>query len=364
MRGPWRSSHFLITRGRRRRRRRRLPRRAHPQPRGDRRARTDYHERPRHRSARPARARRSTTRPATRSACLGIENRELRPRPGAPSVIQNAVIATEDKTFWDNDGVDLGAVARGRPRRTSRRARSSRAARRSPAAREEPDPPPKRDLNRKIREIVLAFRLNKELLEARDPRAVPQHRLLRAELLRHQGGGRALLRHARPGVAVRPAATQHERAHDRRGRAARRARSRARRAYNPFTAPRGARSAAQRSCSSRWSTRATSPRSRRPARPTSRCRSNLKPDRRSCARATTWVEEIQDRLVNDPRYRCSAPRPKERQDRVLKGGLKIYTTLDPAMQTHARRTRSTQIAAGEAGLHWRRSSRSTRRPAR
>ena len=64
---------------------------------------------------------------------------------------------------------------------------------------------------------------------------------------------------------------------------------------------------------------------------------------------TSWAEEIQDVSSTTRVYRCSARRPKERQDRVLNGGLKVYTTKDPAMEQPRRRGGAGP--AREAGLH-------------
>ena len=43
---------------------------------------------------------------------LGIQNRVDVKLSEVPKVIQNAVIAVEDKTFWSNDGIDLNGVFR------------------------------------------------------------------------------------------------------------------------------------------------------------------------------------------------------------------------------------------------------------
>ena len=43
---------------------------------------------------------------------LGSKNRQSISLDQVPQIVIDAVVATEDKTFWDNDGVDLSAVAR------------------------------------------------------------------------------------------------------------------------------------------------------------------------------------------------------------------------------------------------------------
>jgi penicillin-binding protein 1A len=50
---------------------------------------------------------------------------------------------------------------------------------------------------------------------------------------------------------------------------------------------------------------------------------------------SSWVEEVQDQLVNDPRYTFLGATPKEREHRLLTDGLTVETTLNPAMQQAA-----------------------------
>ena len=79
-----------------------------------------------------------------------------------PKILQDAVIATEDRTFWTNDGIDIHSVFRAAIANVS--SGSDRAGRVDdhPAARQAADPDLRRDVNRKVKEIVLALRLNKE----------------------------------------------------------------------------------------------------------------------------------------------------------------------------------------------------------
>ena len=59
--------------------------------------------------------------------------------------------------------------------------------------------------------------------------------------------------------------------------------------------------------------------------------------------------EVQDRLLNDPQLGAT---PKERHDRLLKGGLKIYTTFDPHLQDLAQRATTDALPASPAGPDW------------
>jgi penicillin-binding protein 1A len=61
------------------------------------------------------------------------------------------------------------------------------------------------------------------------------------------------------------------------------------------------------------------------------------------------VAEIQDRLLNDPRLGSTA---KERFDHLLKGGLKIYTTFDPHLQDLATQATEQALPRSPAGPDW------------
>ena len=43
---------------------------------------------------------------------LGLVDREAVPLAAVPRTLINAVVATEDRTFWHNDGIDLASVFR------------------------------------------------------------------------------------------------------------------------------------------------------------------------------------------------------------------------------------------------------------
>src|SRR5207237_4714218 len=52
-----------------------------------------------------------------------------------------------------------------------------------------------------------------------------------------------------------------------------------------------------------------------------------------------WTEKDQEILLSDPRLGAT---PQERRDKVLEGGLKVYTTLDSGLQQKA----DTAVAQG------------------
>ena len=125
---------------------------------------------------------------------------------------------------------------------------------------------------------------------------------------------------------------------------------------NPFTLSRPGDPPSRRRAARRGRRRATSPR-RRPTPPTtSRCRPCKPPAEQ---RPTNYlVAEVQDRLLADTRLGSTA---KERLDKVLKGGLKVYTTFDQNLQNLADRRDEQRQAAVRSPTGCRRSWRSIRR---
>src|SRR5438477_12938962 len=77
-------------------------------------------------------------------------------------MVQNAVIATEDRSFWTNDGIDLGAVFRAfLTNVTSGEVRQGGSTITQQLVKNR-ILTPKRDVNRKIKEIEDALRLNEK----------------------------------------------------------------------------------------------------------------------------------------------------------------------------------------------------------
>jgi penicillin-binding protein 1A len=97
----------------------------------------------------------------TSMGTFGLESRDpIVSINEVPEMVQNAVIATEDRTFWSNDGIDLGAVFRaflanvtsGRIEQGGSTITQQLVKNRILTS--------KRDVNRKIKEIEDALRLN------------------------------------------------------------------------------------------------------------------------------------------------------------------------------------------------------------
>ena len=64
---------------------------------------------------------------------VGSEDRQYVSLDQVPKLLQDAVVAVEDESFWDNAGIDVNGLIRAAAR-TSSRARSSKAGRRSPSS--------------------------------------------------------------------------------------------------------------------------------------------------------------------------------------------------------------------------------------
>jgi len=262
---------------------------------------------------------------------LGLENRQNVSLDEVPQVIIDAVVATEDKTFWENDGVDLPAVARAALKNLTSGEIQQGGSTISQQLVKNRILSPKRDLNRKIRELLLAIQLNKDyskreileqylntvyfgqgsygiksaverLLIKPDPNSPFGFRV--TQLSEVTIGEAALL----AGLIQSPET------------------------YNPFLHPERARERRSFVLAQMVNEGYITPEQRAVAEqeplPTLKPEEDLRP-------RNSWVEEVQDRLINDPRYSVLGSTKAARQEAVLRGGLKIYTTLDPVAQERA-----------------------------
>ena len=95
---------------------------------------------------------------------LGLQARDpiTQHHRGAQAGRSNAVIATEDRTFWTNDGIDLGAVFRAFLTNVTSGQIEQGGSTITQQLVKNRILTPKRDVNRKIKEIEDALRLNKK----------------------------------------------------------------------------------------------------------------------------------------------------------------------------------------------------------
>jgi penicillin-binding protein 1A len=262
-------------------------------------------------------------------AVLGTQNREEVNLDAVPKILQDAVISVEDQTFWENEGIDPNALFRAAIKNLTSGEIEQGGSTITQQLVKNRILTSKRDINRKIREVVLAIRLNEkysknEILEQYlntvyfgqgsygVKAAVERFFLVQGpfgpipavDLANVTVGQAALL----AGLISNPEGN------------------------NPFVNPDGAMTrralGLERMLDQGYITDEQAVAAAAEPLPTIKPEAELRPK-------TSWAEEVQDRLFTDPLYDVLGTTPKERQDAVLKGGLKIHATLDPKLQADA-----------------------------
>ena len=259
---------------------------------------------------------------------LGVQDREPVELAEVPQILINAVIATEDKTFWKNPGIDVSGVSRAFVENLTEGKISQGGSTITQQLVKNRILGNKRDLQRKAKELILAYRLNdkyskREILKqyintvyfgqgsygvkaatrrffrTLDPAA--PFGVRGKELNELTVGEAALL----AGVISNPEGD------------------------NPFVHPENT---IQRRAevlkgmvSQHFITQAQADTASQEPMPTVKPTSELRPD-------NAWAEKAQEVLLSDPRLGAT---PQERRDKVLQGGLKVYTTKDPGLQQMA-----------------------------
>ena len=259
---------------------------------------------------------------------LGTENRQSISYEQIPQVVIDAVVATEDKTFWTNDGYDLAAVARAALKNLTSGKIEQGGSTISQQLVKNRILSPKRDLNRKIREILLARQLNKdyskrEILEqylntvyfgqnSYGIKAAVERLLIKPTL---GGPTPTQLNEVTPGQAALLAGLIQSPT-----------------AYNLWLHPEAAAQRRAFVVDQMVSEHYITPEQGYLAK-TEPINYIKPPD--DLRPTNEWVEEIQDRLIRDNRYAVLGDTPEAREAAILKGGLKIYATLDPGAQANA-----------------------------
>ena len=91
---------------------------------------------------------------------LGVQDRDPAELAEVPQVLINAVIATEDKTFWTNSGIDVSGVSRAFVENLTKGRISQGGSTITQQLVKNRILGNKQDLQRKAKELVLAYRLN------------------------------------------------------------------------------------------------------------------------------------------------------------------------------------------------------------
>jgi len=248
---------------------------------------------------------------------LGTQDRQPVTFEEIPKPIINAVIAIEDQTFWENPGVDVSGVFRafvenvtsGEIEQGGSTITQQLVKNRVLGA--------ERDLDRKVREVVLAYRLNdrytkKEVITqylntvyfgqgSYGIKSAAERFFVKPDMASLTVGEAALL----AGVIANPEGD------------------------NPFVYPEKAierrAEVLKREVKEGYITQEQADAANLEPLPTVKPPAELRP-------SNDFVEEVQARLLTDERLGATE---KERRDAVLQGGLTVHTTLDPTMQAQA-----------------------------
>jgi penicillin-binding protein 1A len=262
-------------------------------------------------------------------AQLGIINREDVKLEFVPKILQDAVISVEDKTFWHNDGVDINGVLRAALKNLTSGSIEQGGSTITQQLVKNRILTSKRDINRKIREVVLAIRLNDKYSK----REILEQYLNTV----YFGQGSYGVKSAVERLFLTPGgpfgSTPTELANITVGEAAMLAGLISNpEGNNPFVHPDRAKErrsfALHRMEDQHYITAEQVAAGEAEPLPTVKPEAELRPK-------TSWAEEVQDRLFTDPLYAALGKTEKERKDAVLRGGLKITATLDPDMQAKA-----------------------------
>jgi membrane peptidoglycan carboxypeptidase len=258
---------------------------------------------------------------------IGLQDREPAELDEVPQILIDAVIITEDRTFWKNPGVDLNGVGRAFVDNVTKGKVSQGGSTITQQLVKNRLTGNRRDLNRKIRELVLAYRVN----EKYSKREILKQYLNTVYFGQGSYGVKAAARRffltTDPGSPFPRGKQMSELTL---GEAALLAGSiRNPEGDNPFVHPdRAIRRRVEVLKGMVKEHKITQDQANFAAiepLPTVKPAAELKP-------ANAWVEQAQTVLLNDPRLGAT---PNERRNKVLQGGLRVYTTLDQDMQQKA-----------------------------
>jgi penicillin-binding protein 2D len=258
---------------------------------------------------------------------IGLKDRETAQLDEVPQVLIDAVITIEDRTFWENPGVDLGGVSRAFVENLTEGEITQGGSTITQQLVKNRLTGNRRDLNRKIREIVLAYRVN----EKYSKREILKQYLNTVYFGQGSYGVKAAARRffltVDPGSPLpRPKQLSELTV----GEAALLAGSiRNPEGDNPFERPLRAQRrrnvVLDEMVKEKKITREQADLAKFEPLPTVKPEAELRPD-------DAWTERAQQVLLADPRLGAT---PEERREKVLEGGLKIYTTLDQNLQAQA-----------------------------
>jgi membrane peptidoglycan carboxypeptidase len=260
-------------------------------------------------------------------ATLGLQDREPASYDEIPKMLVDAVVATEDRTFWDNPGFDLGALARAliADIKAGRIVEGGSTITEQLVKNRLLDP--KHDAGRKVHEIVLAARLAHTYSKQRilteylntvyfgegayGVKSAARRFFLTTDPASALPRGKRLDELTLPDTALLAGLIASPTT------------------YDPFDHP--ARAATRRALvldtmvDNGYITRAQADHANAAPLPTVRPVPDLRPH-------DAVVADVQQQLLSDARLGAT---PQQRRTRLLTGGLRVDTTIDPAAQARA-----------------------------
>src|SRR5262245_5607155 len=259
---------------------------------------------------------------------LGVQDREPADLSEVPQSLINAVIATEDKTFWKNPGVDIGGVSRAFVDDLTTGKISQGGSTITQQLVKNRILGNRRDLQRKAKELVLAYRMN----EKYSKREILDQYLNTVYFGQGSYGVKAAAR--RFFVTLDPSAPFGIRGKQMSELTVAEAAllagvSQNPEGDNPFVHPdRALKRRAEvlaTMVKQHYITQQQADEANQQGLPTVKPSSELRPE-------NAWAEKAQEVLLGDPRLGAT---PTERRNKLLQGGLKVYTTVDPNLQAKA-----------------------------
>jgi penicillin-binding protein 1A len=273
---------------------------------------------------------------------LGAQFRDPVQIDQVPNRVINAVIATEDRTFWTNDGIDLGAVFRAFLKNVTSGQIEQGGSTITQQLVKNRILTSKRTVNRKVKEIEDALRLNEKFSKKKILEEYLNTIYLGSGSYGIKAAARRYFLTVDPGATVPRGKRLDELTI---GEAALLAGLISNpEGNNPFTYPdRAIRRRAdvlRGEVEQGYITQAEADAANNEPLPTIRPPAEQRPD-------NYLVAEVQDQLLADPRMGATV---KERTDKLLKGGLKVTTTFDPTLQAYAED--ATNNAKPQKGPDW------------
>src|SRR5207248_4164545 len=274
---------------------------------------------------------------------LGIQDRDPAELAEVPQILINAVIATEDKTFWTNSGIDVSGVSRAFVDNLTSGKISQGGSTITQQLVKNRILGNKRDLQRKAKELILAYRLNdkyskREILKqylntvyfgqgSYGVKATARRFFLTPDPSAPFGVRGKQLGELTLGESALMAGLIQNPEGD-----------------NPYVHPEQAlkrRAQVLRGMvEQHYITQAQADEGSREPLPTVKPSAELRPD-------NAWAEKAQEVLLSDPRLGAT---PQERRAKVLQGGLKVYTTVDPNLQQMADGAVTSGLAFAKPGF--------------